>query len=437
MSAFKFRYGTGEAFENAINGLKDNYYWAPTIESLNDPFETMVGTESFLKKVSWFGRLFNASERDVEGLGDALLGFTNRRHRVGIFALSKTVLNELLWAHYGDSHSGFCIEYDMDVLLRKRGHHGRYQIDVSYAKGPASVSIRDPFINDDQKIFQKVFGVKSIAWKYEEEVRIVSDNSGKVYYGFEGVKSIYFGLRMPEESKKRLMEVLKGRGIRYYQMHQSKSSYTLSYEEISDEFSESTPYPYMDNNSGQKLLEYEIHHIELKRIPDVGKANIVLKERVSSHLLELLSKNIYQKNFLDAKRVFLGFHLPHMNFNSLFWANAQIDDGIVKLTLNGNSQEELDAIFRRHDMDDREIVCKWEGEPQFYTLFRDEKNFSLETTVSGQHWEEKYSSEKLSEGMMFKPDKESVHREYFIINSENGMEWYGENGKFMELAPFQ
>jgi len=38
--------------------------------------------------------------------------------KIGIFSLSKKYDDELLWAHYANSHKGFCIEYDLEILLK-------------------------------------------------------------------------------------------------------------------------------------------------------------------------------------------------------------------------------------------------------------------------------------------------------------------------------
>jgi len=162
MKVYKFRYGQGDAFKYALYGLRKNYFWASKIEDLNDPFESMVGTRGFDRGVSLIGELFNAHQEDIDNLKEGMLDLKDRRE-VGIFALSKSVTNELLWAYYGDSHRGFCIEYELDDLMIKRGHVGRYKIDVKYSKGPGSISFWDPINSDETSIFQKLFGTKSKA----------------------------------------------------------------------------------------------------------------------------------------------------------------------------------------------------------------------------------------------------------------------------------
>ena len=47
----------------------------------------------------------------------ALEDLLSYNKKIGIYSLSKTFIDELLWAHYGNSHKGFCIEYDLDILL--------------------------------------------------------------------------------------------------------------------------------------------------------------------------------------------------------------------------------------------------------------------------------------------------------------------------------
>lgn len=52
--------------------------------------------------------------------------------KLGIFSLSKRYDDELLWAHYSNSHKGFCIEYDLDQLLAKQNPKHRF-FDIQYS----------------------------------------------------------------------------------------------------------------------------------------------------------------------------------------------------------------------------------------------------------------------------------------------------------------
>ena len=107
--------------------------------------------------------------------------------------------NELLWAHYANSHKGFCIEYDLDILLKN--HSSQFdiknQIHVVYKNERPEVSESDSLFD----VQSKVFGTKSLAWEYENEVRLVFLTEGEKPIPPEAITAIYFGLNMSLEDK--------------------------------------------------------------------------------------------------------------------------------------------------------------------------------------------------------------------------------------------
>ena len=79
--------------------LFQNVFYAANLRILNDPFEG-----------------------SAELPEHAAIPIVQALYTVGIYSLSKPEVNEtfpaneLLWAHYANSHKGFCIEYDLEVL---------------------------------------------------------------------------------------------------------------------------------------------------------------------------------------------------------------------------------------------------------------------------------------------------------------------------------
>lgn len=83
----------------------------------------------------------------------------------------------LMWAHYADSHTGFCIEYDVDEANSELEY-------VNYASQLPAPSISELLFCPDES-FLRILTTKSIEWSYEKEVRLVhlnalqDDESGK------------------------------------------------------------------------------------------------------------------------------------------------------------------------------------------------------------------------------------------------------------------
>ena len=57
------------------------------------------------------------------------------RKTVSIYSLSRTPYDELMWSHYGESHEGFCIEYDLE-RLKLEAHANWDIVNVVYSAIP-------------------------------------------------------------------------------------------------------------------------------------------------------------------------------------------------------------------------------------------------------------------------------------------------------------
>src|SRR5690606_33927290 len=118
MLVYKYRSGT----DNDLKALEYNQFWSSSIEQLNDPCEAITDTKRIKKFLNYIGKKVGVKTCDDFNLinqnTDEVLSMDNK---MGIYSLSKTPLDELLWAHYANSHKGFCIGYDIDVLLKNDG----------------------------------------------------------------------------------------------------------------------------------------------------------------------------------------------------------------------------------------------------------------------------------------------------------------------------
>lgn len=184
-----------------------------------------------------------AQSRD--DLIEALTNLLDQRDKVGVFSLSQSYQDELLWAHYAYSHQGFCIEYDFEKLINS-GADNWYAFPVEYVEQPPTLHILDmPTLRseDGVKTFvKKIIGFKSTRWNYEKEIRIICHQSGSQRCDYRAIKAIYFGLKMPTKNQTTLMDRLQGRGIKYYQMQLRENTYSLTIVEIEDKFANAPKY---------------------------------------------------------------------------------------------------------------------------------------------------------------------------------------------------
>lgn len=143
--------------------------------------------------------------------------FKDMRHRlslVGVFSLSETCSNELMWAHYGDNHKGIVFGFSTtgDCKLAST----RNCLPVIYAKEKPmfkvgfknEVHIMAPYsgVSNIQRVsfeddtFRSTISTKTPAWEYEKEWRYIEEESG--LFDFPGtLNQVIFGLRMSKERK--------------------------------------------------------------------------------------------------------------------------------------------------------------------------------------------------------------------------------------------
>lgn len=154
----------------------------------------------------------------------------------------RAVENTLMWAHYAESHQGFCIQYHIDSSDFRRDDKTKlfaarlFPVDY-FDTNNWDLDMSDPQMSLTSK---KAYFTKSIDWAYEKEVRMVSYDplSPEQYPPFElkdksYISAIYFGVKCKDDIKNAVREALQGKNIKYYQMKiNPKNIYSLLSDEI-------------------------------------------------------------------------------------------------------------------------------------------------------------------------------------------------------------
>lgn len=264
---FKYRGGDWGVVKRDLRSLAKNELFAAPFASLNDPFEAtvLIDQKSFEVGSLFLGWAIGAKSSEVKGARSefekAVAEFINFTKGVGIYSLSKTAKDELLWAHYANSHQGFCLEFDLERLLAYKLEADEV-LEVQYASKPPKVTMVELVASDRGKVnlLKKLVATKSLRWKYEEEIRICVGKAGFREYDFRALTAVYFGVRCSRRLIRLAMRLLRGRGLKYYQMQLIENSYELTKIEIEDYFLHAAPYrvriapvddglPYLDKNT--------------------------------------------------------------------------------------------------------------------------------------------------------------------------------------------
>lgn len=174
---------------------------------------------------------------------------SNQRKRInsqfGIISFSERWDSSIMWAHYSQSHEGFCVGFndeheffhtDANSFLKGK----RATVKVEYSERRLKV----PITNDHPDFFAnswRLLGLKSLDWSYEKEVRtiillsqkdqFIETEHSKSIYLFkipkEAIGEIIVGLKTEQSLKNRLITFAKTHDIKIFETKLSQDKFNL------------------------------------------------------------------------------------------------------------------------------------------------------------------------------------------------------------------
>lgn len=167
------------SFEAAKQVMAEPSVGFSCLEDLNDPFECTS-----------FG--FEEDKNTIITPEIASSACKNRFSRkYGVLSLTRHPLNPLMWSHYGDSHQGVVIGFDVDlaglsdagsctipsqygevVYTSTKPHRDLPLLSTEELMGIGKDVKFDP---NTYNLVKRAFLYKSLEWGYEEEVRVVKN----------------------------------------------------------------------------------------------------------------------------------------------------------------------------------------------------------------------------------------------------------------------
>lgn len=228
--------------QNVFDG---QFFLAPA-ENINDPFDCLAYidhqkyAEHMMREAS---DMFPMVDRQIiissvqETMEIDLDKILNEKIRKSfrLSSLSESLSSPLMWAHYTNNHTGFCIEYDMNRLAP--GYkHGILPVIYSDERYDAT----EDFISLSGNQLMNLCLFKSSCWKYEKEWRMVIPENivtdGEYYADFKNaISAIYLGIKSSEKHHDKILEICakyQEIGIPVYQMGIEHKSYQLKYKQI-------------------------------------------------------------------------------------------------------------------------------------------------------------------------------------------------------------
>lgn len=168
-----------------------------------------------------------------------------RLSSVGVFSLSETCCNELMWAHYGANHQGIAFGFSCSNDCKLT--NSRHCLPVTYAREkptfksgfktevqimvPSSGAPNVQRVSFEDDVFRSTISTKTPAWEYEKEWRYVEESHG--LFDFPGILSqAVFGMRMSKERKKHYKELISKSIQNYVEFFEIVESTNLSGIEV-------------------------------------------------------------------------------------------------------------------------------------------------------------------------------------------------------------
>lgn len=183
--------------------------------------------------------LFDIDAKLKVGLQNIKVGI-NKTFAISCF--SETSDNVLMWSHYSNKHTGFCVEYDfsrckdLDALIRL--------FPVQYTNERPSIPT-DLFDLSDLKNIKVKMGnkvipdlmmlllTKSRVWEYENEWRIIGDQAnlkdGHVQV-LPIVSGIYLGANISNVNADKIVRIAMDKKVNLYKYHIDNEKYKLDLE---------------------------------------------------------------------------------------------------------------------------------------------------------------------------------------------------------------
>lgn len=210
--------------------LRSNKIFFSSASNFNDPFDASLPYkyadeeltfENIRKKLFEIGRRINpdfseekleseVNKRQNEGIflneqywKDLHPDIKNQLHRdFGIFCLTQKKDDLLMWSHYSNSHTGFCIGFDTKVVFEV----------TKCTLGPITYDDKFPtmpLFNLNPEDLLKLLMTKSKHWEYESEARMIKTLGANITFELpnEAFKEIIFGCKISEVVRNELIHL--------------------------------------------------------------------------------------------------------------------------------------------------------------------------------------------------------------------------------------
>ncbi len=230
-----------------LESLSESSIYLASYESFNDPFDEFnvaeptheqalefcreMARDPAAKVADYYRKILNDRDAllsDFLKCSKDVIQLTEAKCRgLGIACLSEKADDLLMWSHYADGHTGYCLEFDGSVAP--------FALAMAVQYSTQRLKVHPYTLKPEDAHGMKALLVKHTCWAYEKEWRVLStDGPGLSKYPPERLTAVYFGMRMSIERQKVILRLL-GDGdkvLRVFQMKKSNSEFVVEPEPI-------------------------------------------------------------------------------------------------------------------------------------------------------------------------------------------------------------
>ena len=166
--------------------------------------------------------------------------------RLRVFSVSEEKDNLLLWAHYGESHTGVVFEF---LVLPQEDNPLCVAEPVIYSEAPPSLHTQEDWIDETmgisnlnhEELYFRYAYVKSDVWAYEKEWRVwdlIPERQEALYSEYplrdKEIAAVYLGCKISPDDKTELLTLMsqKQPHAKIFQARKASDEFRLDFQEL-------------------------------------------------------------------------------------------------------------------------------------------------------------------------------------------------------------
>jgi len=202
--------------EHSLSLLINKKIWCPKAKTLNDPFEFHFQ----LTDSSFCG--IPICQSSIEESKNAIKEF-------GVICLSEINDDILMWSHYTDGHTGFCIEFERS----ENNDLGNWDYCLPVTYDAVEIPCFDSKSIKEKASVAKIVSSKAPNWSYEKEWRLIVDHEyADALISLPGkITTVIFGCKMDTTRRRTIANILSI-DVSYCEAIQLKNSFGFDIKPI-------------------------------------------------------------------------------------------------------------------------------------------------------------------------------------------------------------